>query len=48
MAKLHFEDVEVGAEIPSYTRKCTIMKLISFACANDEIVQCHIYRDDTK
>ena len=48
MAKLHFEDVEVGAEIPPYTRKCTLMELNRFAGANEEFVPIHMDRDYSK
>ncbi|HEX2172145.1 MAG TPA: MaoC/PaaZ C-terminal domain-containing protein [Dehalococcoidia bacterium] len=48
MAKLTFEDVQVGAEIPSYTRKCTLMELNRFAGANEEFVPIHMDRDYSK
>ena len=48
MAKVHFEDVEVGAEIPPYTRKCTLMELNRFAGANEEFVPIHMDRDYSK
>jgi acyl dehydratase len=48
MANLHFEDVEVGADIPPYTRKCTLMELNRFAGANEEFVPIHMDRDYSK
>lgn len=48
MAKVYYDDVQVGAEIPSFTRKCTLMELNRFAGANEEFVPIHMDRDYSK
>ena len=45
MAKLHFEDVNVGDEIPPYSVKVGYMELNRFASANDEFVLIHMDPD---
>ena len=45
MAQLFWEDVEVGTEIPPYSKAVTLMELNRFAGANDEFVLIHMDRD---
>jgi len=45
MAQLLWEDVEVGMEIPPYTKAISLMELNRFAGANDEFVLIHMDRD---
>jgi hypothetical protein len=39
---VYFEDVEVGQEIPTFTRKTGIMEFNRFAAANEEFVPQHM------
>ena len=39
---LHFEDVEVGQDIPTFTRTTGIMEFNRFAAANEEFVPFHM------
>jgi acyl dehydratase len=41
-AKLHYEDVEVNQEIPSFVRKTDFMSWNRFAAVNDEFVYVHM------
>ena len=45
MAKLFWEDIEVGMEIPPYQKVVTLMELNRYAGANDEFVLIHMDRD---
>ena len=48
MAKLYFEDVSVGDNLPPYTVKAGYMELNRFASANDEFVMIHMDPDYSK
>ncbi|MBM4405721.1 MAG: hypothetical protein FJ039_06005 [Chloroflexi bacterium] len=48
MAKVYFEDVQVGQELPSYTIKAGYMELNRFAGANDELIPIHMDPDYAK
>jgi acyl dehydratase len=45
---LFFEDVEVGQEIPKFTRKTGIMEFNRFAAANEEFVPFHMEDEPAK
>lgn len=45
MAKLYFQDVNVGDKVPSYSVKVGYMELNRFASANDEFVLIHMDPD---
>ncbi len=48
MAKLYFEDVKIGDEVPPYSIKVGFMELNRFASANDEFVMIHMDPDYSK
>jgi len=48
MAKLYFEDVNVGDQLPPYTAVAGYMELNRFASANDEFVMIHMDPDYSK
>lgn len=48
MAKVYFEDVKEGDQIPPYTVKCGYMELNRFAGANDELIPIHMDPDYAK
>jgi acyl dehydratase len=48
MAKVYFEDVQVGQELPSYKVKAGYMELNRFAGANDELIPIHMDPDFAK
>ena len=42
MYKVHFEDVEVGQEIPTFVRQTDLMHWNRYAAVNDEFVYIHM------
>ena len=48
MAKLYFEDINIGDEVPPYSVQVGYMELNRFASANDEFVLIHMDPDYSK